>query len=122
MGESVVKFCITGQRLWLYIEKIMMTKSWKNRKCALSSSSASLLPLCLLHSQAWVLVCLLAWVLVWLLHNQDGVLVWGSFIVCLSFLPRSDTVNCLDGFQDTVRQRKWNLSVSVCLDSVVYNI
>ena len=61
---------------------------------------------------AWVLVCLLAWVL-----------VWGSFIVCLSVLPRSDTVNQFDGFQDTVHQRQWNLSVSVCLDSVsvVYN-
>ena len=128
MGESASHFFMTVQRLWLYIGKILMTKSWKNRKCALSSPAscrqkpgvAALLPLRLLHSLgaclgaclsasqgaclaatqsgcfhiAWVLVCLLAWVL-----------VWGSFIVCLSVLPRSDTVNWLDGFQDTVRQR-----------------
>ena len=58
----------------------------------------------------WVLVCLLAWVLVLVLARVlvcllAWVLVWGSFIVCLSVLPRSDTVNWLDGFQDTVRQR-----------------
>ena len=132
MGESASHFFMTSQRLWLYIGKILMTKSWKNRKCALSSPAscrqkpepAALLPLRLLHSLgaclgacmgaclsasqgaclaatqsgcfhiAWVLVCLLAWVL-----------VWGSFIVCLSVLPRSDKVSWLDGFQDTVRQK-----------------